>query len=313
MATFEPDIDLFRTQIDSLRAQTDADWICLISDDCSSPERFDEIERDGRRRRALRRLALAAEPGLLPQLRAGARADPGRGASSWRCAIRTIAGIPRSCGRCAARSAPRSSSTRTSAWSTATGACCATTLWSGRRNNHTNLASLLIANTHHRRRDAVSPRGRRAGAPLPRHPRLAVPRPLARPGGAGERETSPTSTARSTTTCSTAGRSSDRRPGRRPLRPVGARSPEGVRCAAGGRPTSTAISRARCWRRRCSPAAPAQLPAAKRRALERFVAAARQPLAFAWLAARPLRRLRGRQRDARHRDRARARDRCGDT
>lgn len=45
MATFEPDMRLFRTQIDSLRAQTDRAWICLISDDCSSPARFQQIER----------------------------------------------------------------------------------------------------------------------------------------------------------------------------------------------------------------------------------------------------------------------------
>ncbi len=45
MATFEPDMRLFGTQIDSLRAQSDRNWICLISDDCSSPERFQQIKR----------------------------------------------------------------------------------------------------------------------------------------------------------------------------------------------------------------------------------------------------------------------------
>lgn len=45
MATFEPDIRLFRTQIASLRSQTDRRWICLISDDCSRPERFEQIEQ----------------------------------------------------------------------------------------------------------------------------------------------------------------------------------------------------------------------------------------------------------------------------
>src|SRR5205085_12316687 len=40
MATFDPDPDLFRTQIDSLRAQTCERWTCVISDDGSSPERF---------------------------------------------------------------------------------------------------------------------------------------------------------------------------------------------------------------------------------------------------------------------------------
>ena len=32
-------------ELDSIRAQTVEDWICVISDDCSSPERFAELER----------------------------------------------------------------------------------------------------------------------------------------------------------------------------------------------------------------------------------------------------------------------------
>jgi glycosyltransferase involved in cell wall biosynthesis len=41
MATFEPEIELFRAQIESIRAQTAEDWICVISDDCSAPSRFE--------------------------------------------------------------------------------------------------------------------------------------------------------------------------------------------------------------------------------------------------------------------------------
>ena len=43
MATYNPDMDLFRAQVDSLREQTDRNWVCVISDDCSRPERFREI------------------------------------------------------------------------------------------------------------------------------------------------------------------------------------------------------------------------------------------------------------------------------
>src|SRR5207248_4028262 len=43
MATFDPDLALFRAQVESLRTQTDTRWICLVSDDCSSPERFADI------------------------------------------------------------------------------------------------------------------------------------------------------------------------------------------------------------------------------------------------------------------------------
>jgi hypothetical protein len=45
MATYEPPLELLRRQLDSIRAQTHGDWICVVSDDCSSPERFAAIER----------------------------------------------------------------------------------------------------------------------------------------------------------------------------------------------------------------------------------------------------------------------------
>jgi glycosyltransferase involved in cell wall biosynthesis len=40
MATFEPPLDLFERQVTSIREQTYDNWICLISDDCSSPQRL---------------------------------------------------------------------------------------------------------------------------------------------------------------------------------------------------------------------------------------------------------------------------------
>jgi hypothetical protein len=43
MATFAPDMKLFAAQIESLRAQTDEAWICLISDDASPPESYSQI------------------------------------------------------------------------------------------------------------------------------------------------------------------------------------------------------------------------------------------------------------------------------
>ena len=43
MATFNPDRELLRAQVESIRGQTDRNWICLISDDCSKPESFDAI------------------------------------------------------------------------------------------------------------------------------------------------------------------------------------------------------------------------------------------------------------------------------
>jgi hypothetical protein len=43
MATYNPNMELFRTQIDSIREQTYGNWVCVISDDCSEPEAFDAI------------------------------------------------------------------------------------------------------------------------------------------------------------------------------------------------------------------------------------------------------------------------------
>ena len=43
MATYDPPADLLARQLDSIRAQTHQDWVCLISDDCSAPERFDAL------------------------------------------------------------------------------------------------------------------------------------------------------------------------------------------------------------------------------------------------------------------------------
>jgi glycosyltransferase involved in cell wall biosynthesis len=52
MTTYNPAKDLFKRQVDSIIEQTHRNWICIINDDCSAPESFDEIrkaaEKDGR-------------------------------------------------------------------------------------------------------------------------------------------------------------------------------------------------------------------------------------------------------------------------
>jgi glycosyltransferase involved in cell wall biosynthesis len=44
MATYEPPLDLFERQLESIRGQTHRNWVCIVSDDCSAPERFAAIE-----------------------------------------------------------------------------------------------------------------------------------------------------------------------------------------------------------------------------------------------------------------------------
>jgi Glycosyl transferase family 2 len=45
MATYEPPVELFRRQVDSIRAQTHRNWTCIISDDCSNPARVAAMRR----------------------------------------------------------------------------------------------------------------------------------------------------------------------------------------------------------------------------------------------------------------------------
>jgi hypothetical protein len=44
MATYEPPMELFRRQLESIRSQTHRNWVCVISDDCSDPERSAQME-----------------------------------------------------------------------------------------------------------------------------------------------------------------------------------------------------------------------------------------------------------------------------
>ena len=46
MATYEPPAEWLKRQLDSIRAQSWTNWICLISDDGSSPEAFAGLERE---------------------------------------------------------------------------------------------------------------------------------------------------------------------------------------------------------------------------------------------------------------------------
>jgi glycosyltransferase involved in cell wall biosynthesis len=46
MATHEPSLPLFRRQVESLRAQTHRNWVCVVSDDCSGVSRFAALEHE---------------------------------------------------------------------------------------------------------------------------------------------------------------------------------------------------------------------------------------------------------------------------
>lgn len=146
LATYNPEIELFRTQVESIRAQTDRDWICLISDDCSTQEEFDAIveviagderfvlSRAGEHRSFYRNFerALAMVPAEAQLVTLCDHDD--RWYANKLQALREAIGSAEM-----VYSDLRRVDTK--------GQVRAETLWQGRRNNHTNLASLLISNT----------------------------------------------------------------------------------------------------------------------------------------------------------------------
>jgi glycosyltransferase involved in cell wall biosynthesis len=289
MATFEPDMALFRTQIESLRGQTDDRWTCLISDDCSSRERFEEIaalvsgderftlsrseERLGFYRNFERALELApAGAELIALCDQDDRWHPDK-----------LAVL-----RAALGSAQLVYSDQRLV--DAHGRVLRETLWSGRSNNHTDLVSMLVANTITGAAALFRREVAELALPFPDPPGLQfhdhwiavvalaagevayVDRPLydyVQHAGAFFGDVT---------------HGGERRAAQR-LR--------GLVCGGRGayfrgylpRELQAQVLLARCG---------ARLSARKRRQLRRFVDAPRSPVAFAWLALRPLRALAGR-------------------
>jgi glycosyltransferase involved in cell wall biosynthesis len=285
MATFEPDPELFRAQVESLRAQTDPTWTCVISDDGSAPEHVERIraaiacddrfrlvthaDRAGVLRNFERALRLApAEAGLIALSDQDDVWHPGKLA-----ALRAAIG------------------TATLVYSDqrlvdATGRVLRDTLWRGRRNNHTDIVSLLIANSITGAASLFRREVAELALPFPDTPGLTfhdhwiglvalaagevayVDRPLydyVQHSGAVFGEVTHAATPR--------------------LRPV----LEQLRGAYFRGYLSRAVL-AEALLLRCG----GRLTAGKRRALQRVLAAERDPLAWLWLALRPLRALAGR-------------------
>jgi glycosyltransferase involved in cell wall biosynthesis len=146
MATLDPDPELFGRQVDSIREQELSDWVCIVSDDQSTPAAMAAMQEaigddarfafvpSERRRGAYRNFerALQRVPGSVPYVALADQDD------RWHPEkLETLVGelgdanLVYSDARIVDRD----------------GAVLAPTYWTRRRNNHTNLASLLIANT----------------------------------------------------------------------------------------------------------------------------------------------------------------------
>ncbi len=147
MATFDPDPRLFRRQIESIRAQTHGRWVCLISDDRSSPEGLAAIREvigdderfvvsssaanEGHYRNFERALMMVpADAGYIALSDQDDVWHPDKLAS-------LIAGLR-----------PGSSLVYADMRLVAeSGEVLADTYWTMRRNNHTDFASMVLANT----------------------------------------------------------------------------------------------------------------------------------------------------------------------
>jgi glycosyltransferase involved in cell wall biosynthesis len=292
MATFEPDPDLFEIQIRTLRGQSDQGWICLISDDHSRPESFAEIQR-----------VIGDDPRFEVS-----RAETRLG--FYRNFERALEMVPPEAGLVALSDQDdrwhptKLSRLRETLGDTglaysdmrltdAGGRLLRNTLWRGRANNHANLTSMLIANTI------------TGAACLFRRDVIALSLPFPDPPGfqfhdhwlglvalaAGEiafvDEPLYDYVQHSGAVFGDVTHGSRLANWRRRL----AAFPRvGVRWRATyfygylNCETQAQVLLARCGGR---------LTPGKRRALERFLATARSPLAFAWLALRPLRALAG--------------------
>lgn len=146
MASFDPDPALLKQQIDSIREQTHTAWLCLISDDGSCAERFELLREltDGDPRFRLSRgeerlgFYLNFERALKmvpPEAAFVALAD-----QDDRWYPEKLAALQAACrGAQLAYSDMRIVDE--------SGAVIADSFWRGRRNNYTNLASLLLSNT----------------------------------------------------------------------------------------------------------------------------------------------------------------------
>jgi glycosyltransferase involved in cell wall biosynthesis len=146
MATYRPDPTLLRAQIDSIRGQTDTNWTCVISDDFSEPEHYQQIlqivgsdprfsvsraaEWIGFYRNFERAISLA--PADADYIALSDQDDV------WH--PDKLATLRASIGSAALVYSDQR-------LTDAAGHVLRDTMWVGRRNNRTNMASMLFANT----------------------------------------------------------------------------------------------------------------------------------------------------------------------
>jgi GT2 family glycosyltransferase len=145
MATHEPPDDLLSRQLESIRAQTHRNWLCMISDDSSSPERFAALQK------AVAgdpRFVVSRSPGRLGFYRNFERAlalAPA-GAEYVALADQDDRWHPDKLERLIAELGSARLVYSDARIVDRDGAVVADTYWGTRTNNHSDLLSLLVAN-----------------------------------------------------------------------------------------------------------------------------------------------------------------------
>ncbi len=298
MATYDPDPALLRTQLDSLRAQTHTDWICAISDDCSPLESFAEIERQIA---GDDRFLASRSPERLGFYRNFERALELVPASAELVALcdQDDDWYPHKLERLAEAIGDAELVYSDQRLVDAGGARIAETFWDGRRNNYTDLTSLLVANTVTGAASMFRRETLAAALPFPQFPGwqfhdhwLALVALARGPIAYVDEPLYDYVQHRGAILGQVSAEAEDE-----PSRPrLGARLKSAVReQLTGWRPIyfcgyMRLAVQAEVLLARCS----AELAPAKRRALERFVDADRRRRGIAWLSLRGLRRFAGR-------------------
>ncbi len=146
MATFEPDIELFREQIESIRAQTEDRWVCVISDDCSAASRFERMREvvSGDERFVLRRAPTRA--GFYGNFERALELIP-RDVSYVALADQDDRWYPEKLEVLIGEIGDAQLVYSDQRVMDEEGGVLSPTYWAERRNNHDNLPSLLLANT----------------------------------------------------------------------------------------------------------------------------------------------------------------------
>jgi glycosyltransferase involved in cell wall biosynthesis len=146
MATFDPDPRLLERQIESIREQTHAEWVCLISDDRSTDSRFRELVELTKRDPRFVVSRSDERRGYYGNFESALTMVPDE-ATLVALADQDDCWYPDKLAELIAHSGDAQLAYSDMRVVDDAGRVLSDTFWTRRRNNYTNLASLLLSNT----------------------------------------------------------------------------------------------------------------------------------------------------------------------